>query len=100
MVFGHTDGRPRRYIVIKKKVEDRTKASGKLLFDDLPGYRFSCYVTILDLPLDKIWNIYNTKADCDNRIKDLKEDFGLDNFCFKIFWATEASFRFIMVAHN
>lgn len=100
MIFNHTNGKPRRYIVIKKKVEDRPKASGKLLFEDLPGYRFSCYVTNLDLPLDQVWNIYNTRADCENRIKELKEDFGLDNFCLKDFWATEASFRFIMVAYN
>lgn len=100
MIFNHTDGKPRRYIVIKKKVEDRPKAGGKLLFDDLPGYRFSCYVTNLDLPLDQVWNIYNTRADCENRIKELKQDFGLDNFCLKNFWATEASFRFIMVAYN
>lgn len=100
MVFNHADGKPRRYIVIKKKVEDRPKASGKLLFEDLPGYRFSCYVTNLELPLDQVWNIYNTRADCENRIKELKKDFGLDNFCLKDFWATEASFRFIMVAYN
>ena len=100
MIFNHTDGKPRRYIVIKKRVEDRPKAAGKLLFDDLPGYRFSCYVTNLDLPLDQIWNIYNTRADCENRIKELKQDFGLENFCLKDFWATEASFRFIMMAYN
>ncbi|SFG25447.1 Transposase DDE domain-containing protein [Salegentibacter agarivorans] len=100
MVFNHLDGKPRRYIVVRKKIEDRPKAGGKLLFDELPGYRFSCYVTNLDLPLDQIWNIYNTRADCENGIKELKEDFGLENFCLQDFWATEASFRFIMVAYN
>jgi hypothetical protein len=39
----------------------RPQAGGKLLFDDLPDYRFSLYVTNLDLPLDQIWNIYNTR---------------------------------------
>lgn len=100
MVFTHLGGKPRRYVVVRKKIEDRPKAGGKLLFDELPGYRFSCYVTNLDLPLDQIWNIYNTRADCENRIKELKEDFGLENFCLQDFWATEASFRFIMVAYN
>lgn len=100
MMFSHTDGKPRRYIIVRKRIEDRPKAAGKLLFDDLPGYRFSCYVTNIDLPLDQIWNIYNTRADCENRIKELKEDFGLENFCLQDFWATEASFRFIMVAYN
>ena len=61
-----------------------------MLFDDLPDYRFSLYVTNLDLPLDQIWKIYNSRADCENRIKELKQDLG----------ATEASFRVIMVAYN
>jgi hypothetical protein len=99
MTFSHIDGKPRRYIIVKKQVEERPKASGKLLFE-VPGYRFSCYVTNLDLPLDQIWNIYNSRADCENRIKELKQDFGLENFCLKGFWATEASFRFIMIAYN
>lgn len=99
MTFSHIEGKPRRYIIVKKKVEDRPQASGKLLFDE-PGYRFSCYVTNMDLPLDQIWNVYNSRADCENRIKELKQDFGLENFCLKGFWATEASFRLIMVAYN
>jgi hypothetical protein len=57
-------------------------------------------VTNLTLPVDQIYNIYNTRADCENRIKELKYDFGADNFCLKEFYATEASFRFIMMAYN
>lgn len=100
MKFQHENGKLRRYIIVKKKVEDRPNAGGKMLFDDMPGYRFSCYVTNLDLPLDQIWNIYNSRADCENRIKELKQDFGLESFCMQDFWATEASFRFIMIAYN
>ena len=100
MSMAHVNGESRRYIVIKKRIEERPKAAGELLFDDLSGYRFSCYVTNLDLPLDQIWNMYNSRADCENRIKELKYDFGLDNFCLKDFWATEASYRFIMIAYN
>jgi hypothetical protein len=100
MFFKPENGKLRRYIVVRKQEDIRPKAGGKLLFEDLPGYRYSCYVTNLDLPLDQIWNIYNTRADCENRIKELKKDFGLENFCLQDFWATEASFRFIMVAYN
>jgi hypothetical protein len=100
MIFAHENGKPRRYIIVKKQVDIRPNAGGKELFEDLPGYRYSCYVTNMDLPLDQIWNIYNTRADCENRIKELKGDFGLENFCLQDFWATEASFRFIMVAYN
>ena len=57
-------------------------------------------MTNLDLPLDQTWNIYNSRADCENRIRELKQDFGLEAFCLQDFWATDASFRFIMVAYN
>ncbi len=97
--FAHEGGQPHRYIIVRKSVELRPKVCGKRLFDD-PAYRFSCYVTNLDLPLDQIWNLYNSRADCENRIKELKQDFGLDQFCLQGFWATEASFRFIMIAYN
>lgn len=93
-------GKKRRHLVVRKQIKRRPEAGGKLLFDDLPEYRFSIYVTNMDLPVDQIWNIYNGRADCENRIKELKSDFGLDNFCLNDFWATEASFRFIMLAYN
>jgi hypothetical protein len=96
----HPKAKARRHIAVRKQVSRRLRAGGKLLFEDLPDYRFSLYVTNLDLPLDQVWNIYNSRADCENRIRELKEDFGLDAFCLRDFWATEASFRLIMVAYN
>ena len=92
----------RRYVIVRKDIEERPKATGKkLLFEDrIPRYRYSCYVTNLDLSAEEIWKLYQTRADCENRIKELKYDFGADQFCLKSFWATEAAFRFIMIAYN
>lgn len=100
LFFQHPGGKLRRYIAVRKQVDIRPHAGGKQLFEELPGYRYSCYVSNVALPLDQVWNIYNSRADAENRIKELKQDFGLDNFCMQDFWATEASFRFIMVAYN
>ncbi len=91
MVFSHNNGKPRRYIIVKKQVDIRPNAAGKELFEDLPGFRYSCFVTNLDLSLDQVWNMYNSRAYCENRIKELKQDFGLDNFCLQDFWTTEAA---------
>jgi hypothetical protein len=99
LYFKPDNGEKRRYIIVRKKVENFPNSGGKLLFDE-PIYRYSAYVTNLKLPVDQIYNIYNTRADCENRIKELKYDFGADNFCLKEFYATEASFRFIMMAYN
>ena len=99
MKFKPDNGEMRRYIIVRKKLSKYPNSGGKLLFDE-PIYRYSAYVTNLTLPVDQIYNIYNTRADCENRIKELKYDFGADNFCLKGFFATEASFRFIMMAYN
>jgi len=99
MKFKPDNGEMRRYIIVRKKIEKYPNSGGKLLFDEAT-YRYSAYVTNLTLPVDQLYNIYNTRADCENRIKELKYDFGADNFCLKGFWATEASFRFIMMAYN
>jgi hypothetical protein len=93
---------PRRMIAVRKNIEILPKATGKLLlFDEPTGkYRYSLYVTNLDLPAEQIWLSYKDRADAENRIKELKYDFGLDSFCMDKFWATEAAFRTIMVAYN
>ena len=44
--------------------------------------------------------VYKDRGDSENRIKELKYDFAIDGFCMKKFWATEASFRMIMIAYN
>jgi len=99
LYFKPDNGEKRRYIIVRKKIDNFPNSGGKLLFEE-PTYRYSAYVTNLKLPVDQIYNIYNTRADCENRIKELKYDFGADNFCLKEFYATEASFRFIMMAYN
>jgi hypothetical protein len=94
----------RRFVAVRKNIVKIPKATGKLLLfeeSQLPAiYRYSVYVTNLDLPGEQIWNIYKDRGDAENRIKELKYDFAIDSFCMKNFWATEAAFRMIMVAYN
>jgi hypothetical protein len=94
--------KPRRMVAVRKNIEILTKAKGKfLLFDEPVGkYRYRLYVTNLDLPAEQIWLSYKDRADAENRIKELKYDFGLDSFCLDKFWTTEAAFRTIMIAYN
>jgi len=92
----------RRMIAVRKDIQKYPKSSGKLLLFDWEQtqHRYSVFVTNLDLPAQQIWKMYRDRADAENRIKELKYDFGLDSFCLSKFWATEAAFRFIMVAYN
>lgn len=95
----------RRVIVVRQQVEQRPKATGKILslFEDdeiINGYRYSAMVTNLTLPAKEVWTLYKNRADAENRIKELKEDFGLESFCLDNFDATEASLNWVMIAYN
>lgn len=56
--------------------------------------------TDLLLEDSEIWDLYRKRADCENRIKELKEDFGLGSFVLRDFWGTEAGLTLCMLANN
>lgn len=97
--------KPRTVVGIRQHIEQRPAAKGKTLnlFADDPvigKYRFSALVTDLDLSATLIWRIYRGRADCENRIKELKYDFAADSFTMQEFWATEAAMNTVMIAYN
>ena len=97
--------KPRRIIMVRQHIPDRPKACGKSLrlFREeglYKNYRHSCYVTNLTLPALTVWQLYRQRADSENRIKELKYDFGGDSFVMNDFYATEAALNFVMMAYN
>lgn len=99
---------PRRIVMVRQEIERRPNAAGKVirqleLFDDKADfgkYRYSCYVTNLDFSAKIVYDAYRGRADSENRIKKLKNDFSLDEFVSHNFWATEACGNFIVMAYN
>lgn len=96
---------PRTVVGIRQHVNKRVNPKGKTLslFADDPAvgqYRFGALVTNTTLPAQEVWRTYRGRADCENRIKELKYDFAADSFCLKEFWATEASLTMVMLAYN
>ena len=101
----NTWSKPRTVVGIRQHIEQRPAAKGKTLnlFADDPvigKYRFSALVTDLDLSAVTVWRIYRGRADCENRIKELKYDFAADSFNMQEFWATEAAMNTVMIAYN
>ena len=85
----------RRIVVVRQSIK-RKNAPGKTLFlfadnPDIQGWRYGAMVTSLSLPAVEVWRSYRGRADCENRIKELKNDFGLDSFNLNSFYATEAA---------
>lgn len=77
---------PRRIVMIRQEMQKRPKAAGKQIrqlkfFEDtcdFGKYRYSCFVTNLELPAKIIYDSYRGRADSENRIKELKYDFSID----------------------
>lgn len=93
----------RRFIVLRKDKERHPNTGGKLLFPDLEAfesYKYVAFVTNMELSATTIWKLYNQRADCENRIRELKHDYGIEGFCLDDMWATENAFRWVMVIHN
>ncbi len=95
----------RKIVIVRQRIKDRPQAPGKQLGlfaeeEIYKNYRYSAYVTNLKLAPAEIWRLYRGKAEAENRIKELKYDFGFDSFNLKDFYATEAALTFAMIAYN
>jgi DNA-directed RNA polymerase subunit N (RpoN/RPB10) len=100
----------RRIVIIKQQEEVRKRTTGKKLTslfkledidrDKVYKTRYHAFVCNQTLPVTEIWEQYKRRGDAENRIKELKEDFGVQGFCMDNFCATETAMRFVMVAYN
>jgi len=96
----------RRMVVVRQQIQQRPKATGKTLrlFEDddqvYRNYRYSAYVTNLEFGPAEIWRLYRGRGDAENRIKELKQDFGFESFNLNGFFPTEAALSFAMIAYN
>jgi len=89
--------RARRVVAVRFRVAERSR--GQCLLE-VPGYTYAVYVTSLRLPPAEIRRLYLGRADSENRIKELRQDFAVTGFASQKFWATEAAFRLALFAYN
>jgi len=90
---------PRRVVVVREEMCERPDARGRRLIE-VPGYTFHAIATTLPHAPADVWRFYNSRADCENRLKELKDDFGANGFCLQSFDGTEASFRLLCFLFN
>jgi hypothetical protein len=89
----------RRVVLVRQRTRADDFVRGRELFDD-PAYVYQAILTNRDEVPEDIWRFYRGHADIENRIRELKWDYGIDGFCQKKFFATEAAFRLVCVTHN
>ena len=91
----------RRLVVVRQRIAQRPEAGGKMLFE-LEGYRFQALVTNLPPSVDalNVWRRYQGRADLENRIRELGQQFGIPRLCVQKFWGTEAMHHLAIAAYN
>jgi hypothetical protein len=104
--FCHADwGKDRRYIAVRQDIKRRPHAMGKelSLFGNemnMSNYRFSVWVTNSQEPSSDVWNQCRPRANDENTLKELKEDFALGGFSMKYFYSTEAAMLIRVLIYN
>jgi hypothetical protein len=95
----------RRYVVVRQDVTRRTKAMGKSLplfanEAEIRDYRFSAWVTSSEELPYEVWTLCKPRANDENTIKELKEDFALGGFSMKRFYPVEAAMVLRVLLYN
>ena len=92
---------PRRLIVLRHRLADKERPTGKRLVD-CPGYAYQALVTSLPERVRPVavWRDYNGRAGSENVIKELDSSFALPQLCMKKFWGTEAALCLAVFAYN
>jgi hypothetical protein len=90
-----------RLIIVRQRIAQRPEAGGKMLLE-VEGYRFQALVTNLPETVDAliVWRRYQGRADLENRIKELGQQFGIPRLCVRKFWGTEAMHQLAIAAYN
>ena len=89
----------RRFVVVREQLQETKPSPGRKLFE-IPGYTFRVFVTNLPDSPEEIGRDYNQRAGVEQRIEELKSDLGVDGFCLREFFATEAAFLSILMLFN
>ena len=92
-----------RRVVLVRKLNNDTPSEQKELFaefENLKNYEYTGYMTNMTESVTVVHARYNQRGESENRIKELKYDFGMDGFALQKFTGMEAAFRLVMVAYN
>jgi hypothetical protein len=98
-------GKERHYIVVRQNIIRRKKAMGKRLplfanEIDFKDYRYSAWITNSKESPYEVWTACKPRANDENTIRELKEDFALGGFSMKKFYAVEAAMVLRVLVYN
>jgi hypothetical protein len=99
---GHGWEKSRKMIIVRIPKSKIDQCKG-ILFESIAEYEryeYKVFMTNVEFSAQLIHGLYNKRANAENRIKDLKYDYGIEGFSMQDFGAMEAAFRYVMIAYN
>ena len=91
----------RKMIVVR--IPKTQSSENGVLFPEIAEfdrYEYKVFITNVEFSAPVIHALYNKRANAENRIKELKYDYGIQGFSLTEFGAMEAAFRYVMIAFN
>jgi Transposase DDE domain group 1 len=88
-----------RFIVVRRPVEDPDEADQPTLFQ-LGRFKYSAYITNLDLKAANIWRTYHSRANVEKSIRELLYHLALNKIPTQEWTANVAFFQLLLFAYN
>ena len=91
----------RKMIVVR--IPKSQQSDTPVLFEEMAEYgkyEYKAFITNVEFSASVVHGLYNKRANAENRIKELKYDYGIEGFALTEFGAMEGAFRYVMLAYN
>lgn len=85
------------------RISKSLQSNTPIIFKDIAEYEkyeYKVFIINLELSASVIHGLYNKRANAENRIKELKYDYGIEGFALIKFGAMEAAFKYVIMAFN
>jgi len=89
-----------RFIVVRRPVQDAPEQADQLTLLQVGRFKYSAYVTNLDLKAQNIWRTYHSRANVEKSIRELLHHLALNKIPTQEWTANVAFFQMLLFAYN
>jgi len=89
-----------RFIVVRRPVEEDPEQADQLTLLQVGRFKYSAYVTNLELKAENIWRTYHSRANVEKSIRELLHHLALNKIPTQEWTANVAFFQMLLFAYN
>jgi len=89
-----------RFIVVRRPIEEEVDQAEQLALFQVGRFKYSAYVTNLDLKAANVWRTYHSRANVEKSIRELLTHLALNKIPTQEWTANVAFFQMLLFAYN